>query len=109
MILLLKLNNYLDIDSDAEKENSVLPLHRDDYLPWQSSVLEPQNPYSFATSISMNTINNPNLPAFAPSGIPKKSNEDSKDNNLGLLIFSKNNFLFIHSILILIKLFWYYI
>ena len=71
----------LDIGSDIEEEDKdriKLPLHKNEYLPWQGSVLEPQNPLSIATTISMSAINNPMMPAYAPTGIPQKDKEESK-------------------------------
>ena len=70
-------------------------------------MLEPQNPFSLATSISTNTINIPALSAYAPKGIPKKIEEESKgasrykfivnSSNTPFVFFDKNDWvLFIH-------------
>ena len=90
------MNIYIDVDSEIEPdENTLLPLNRDEYLPWQASVLEPQNPLSLATSISTNTINIPALSAYAPKGIPKKIEEESKGSLRYKFIVNRSNTPFI--------------
>jgi hypothetical protein len=64
----------LEIEEEVSKE-IVLPLNKDEFLPWQESIMDPANPNSLATSISMKTINCPKIPAYAPKGQPVKLNE----------------------------------
>jgi hypothetical protein len=67
-----------DIESEPNSPASDLPYKRDEFMPWQESILEPGNPFSLATAITMKTINKPELPVFAPKGVPEKRVETEK-------------------------------
>jgi len=71
-----------DVDLCGEEVHDVFPqskkpLEKDKYLPWQDSMLEPANPYSLATNISMGSISCPSISAYSPIGLRRKDTESS--------------------------------
>lgn len=61
------LDDFRGFDpDDLPSPEAKIPYEKDEYLPWQESMVEPANPFSLATMISTKTIKKPELPAYSP-------------------------------------------
>lgn len=74
-------------DQEEDEEHNVYdneekPLERDEFLPWQDSVMQPANAFSLATKISTAGVNRPDVPAYSPAGTsqPVQEGEEESDD-----------------------------